>query len=86
MKNVAKIILTFMIAILVSFTNIANAVPMHNQATAIQAATTGQANALLKAKAYLQIQPFSKKGLIKQLKFDGFTEKEAKYGVKKAGY
>ena len=30
--------------------------------------------------------PFSKEGLIKQLKFDGFTDAEAKYGAKKAGF
>jgi hypothetical protein len=46
------------------------------------AATTGQINALAKAKTYLKVMPFSKKGLIKQLKFDQFTSREAKYGVK----
>jgi len=35
-----------------------------------------------KAKEYLDTTAFSKKGLIKQLKFEGFTEKQASYGVK----
>ena len=43
------------------------------QAIEVQAATSGESNALSRAKAYLQIMPFSKKGLIKQLKFEGFT-------------
>ena len=39
--------------------------------------------ALEAAKRYISILAFSKKGLIEQLKFDGFTTKEAKYAVKK---
>lgn len=55
------------------------------QTVEVQAATRGEKNALAKAKTYLKIMAFSKKGLIKQLKFDGFTNKEAKYGVAKCG-
>jgi hypothetical protein len=54
-------------------------------ATVVQAATLGQKNAVAKAKSYLAISGFSKKGLTKQLKFEGFTAKEAKYGVAHCG-
>lgn len=40
--------------------------------------------ALKKAKDYLDIMAFSKKALIKQLKFEGFTQKQAEYGASKA--
>jgi hypothetical protein len=50
-----------------------------------QAATLGQKNALAKAKSYLSIMAFSKSGLIKQLKYEGFTAKEAKYGAAHCG-
>jgi hypothetical protein len=37
------------------------------------------------AKEYLSDQHFSHTGLIEQLKYDGFTAKQAAYGVKGAG-
>jgi hypothetical protein len=51
----------------------------------VQAATFGQKNALAKAKSYLAYTAFSKKGLVKQLKFEGFSTKEANYGVAHCG-
>ncbi len=48
-------------------------------------ATTGQTNALQQAGNYLDFTPFSKKGLIKQLKFEGYSSKEAKYAAKNCG-
>jgi hypothetical protein len=45
------------------------------------AATPGQDNARKKAASYLQIESFSRTGLIKQLKFEGFTTTQAAYGV-----
>lgn len=53
--------------------------------TTVQAATLGQKNAVIKAKNYLNVLAFSKKGLIKQLKYEGFTTAEAKYAVKHCG-
>lgn len=41
----------------------------------------GMKNAISFAKRYIEIMPFSYQGLIEQLKFDGFTVKEAEYGV-----
>jgi uncharacterized protein YxeA len=44
-------------------------------------ATAGQHNALSKANSYLSISAFSKSGLKKQLKFDGFSGSEAGWAV-----
>lgn len=54
---------------------------MHKAVTVAKAATFAQKNALTKAKAYLAYSAFSKKGLKKQLKFEGFSNKEAAYAV-----
>lgn len=48
-------------------------------------ATTGQRNALSKAKQYLSIMAFSYSGLIGQLKYEGYTEEEATYGADNCG-
>ena len=47
--------------------------------------TVGQRNALAKAKEYLAYSAFSRKGLIEQLKFEGFSSKDATYGADHAG-
>ena len=41
----------------------------------------GQKNALKSAKDYIKIMPFSYKGLIKQLKYEGYSDEEAIYGA-----
>ncbi|GAA1595901.1 Ltp family lipoprotein [Actinoplanes couchii] len=38
-----------------------------------------------KAQQYLDFSSFSRAGLIKQLKYEGFTTAQATYGVKKVG-
>jgi len=43
--------------------------------------TAGQANALSKAGDYLDYMAFSRKGLIEQLEFDGFSTADATYGA-----
>lgn len=48
-------------------------------------ATTGEKNALKKAKSYLDYTAFSYSGLIHQLEFEGFTSDEAAYGVDNCG-
>lgn len=47
--------------------------------------TQGQKNAVKKAKSYLNVSAFSRNGLVEQLKFEGFTEEEATYGVEHCG-
>lgn len=43
--------------------------------------TAGQENARGSAESYLDLSAFSRTGLIKQLKFEGYSEKDAIYGV-----
>ena len=45
--------------------------------------TKGEQNALRKAQTYLSFQAFSRKGLVEQLKFEGFTTAQAQYGAAK---
>ncbi|MCR5797635.1 MAG: Ltp family lipoprotein [Eubacterium sp.] len=64
----------------ISYSPVGKCVPSTAQAVSI-----GKTNALIKAKQYLNYTAFSKKGLKKQLKFEGYTSKEADYGVKHCG-
>jgi len=50
------------------------------EATSIKE-SVNQFNAKRKAASYLALSPFSRKGLIEQLKFEGFNEPDATYGV-----
>jgi hypothetical protein len=43
--------------------------------------TPGQENARRAAESYLETAPFSRKGLIGQLKFEGYSTKDATYAV-----
>ena len=52
---------------------------------AIDAATVGEKNALRKAYSYLDFTAFSYTGLIDQLKYEGFTSKEAAYAAENCG-
>lgn len=45
----------------------------------------GQKNALSKAYDYLNYSAFSKKGLIEQLEYEGFSTEEAEYAVENCG-
>ncbi len=47
--------------------------------------TMGEKNALAKAKEYLRLTAFSRKGLIEQLEFEGFTNTESEYGADNCG-
>lgn len=48
-------------------------------------ATIGEQNALDKALSYLEFMAFSKKGLKKQLEYEGFEKSEIKYAIKHCG-
>ena len=48
--------------------------------------TFSQKQAVRKAESYLDIFGYSSKGLINQLKFEGFTTEEATYAVNKVGF
>jgi hypothetical protein len=43
--------------------------------------TSGQRNAVRSAKSYLDYTAFSKKGLVKQLKFEKYSDADANYAV-----
>lgn len=43
--------------------------------------TAGQANARAKGEEYLSISAYSRKGLVEQLEFEGFSKKDAQYGA-----
>lgn len=53
--------------------------------TAQAKTSLGKSNALSRDISYLNYSSFSKSGLIKQLKFEGFTSSEAKYAVENCG-
>ncbi len=50
-----------------------------------KAPTMGEKNALSSAKEYLNTMAFSYKGLIEQLKYEGFSTEEATYGADNCG-
>jgi uncharacterized iron-regulated membrane protein len=54
-----------------------------DKAAAAPAETVSQENARETAKSYLRHSSFSRKGLIEQLEFEGFSNKDATYGVDK---
>ena len=47
--------------------------------------STGQENALKKAKQYIEYTPMSLNGLIEQLEYEGFSNDEAQYGAENCG-
>ena len=55
------------------------------ETTAPDSATLSEKNAAKKALDYLAYTPFSYSGLVKQLEFEGYTHKEAVYGVDRCG-
>lgn len=51
----------------------------------VQPSTAGEWSALRRAKAYLELMPFSYEGLIEQLEFEGFSHSNAVYGADNCG-
>jgi hypothetical protein len=54
-----------------------------DKAAAVPAETVSQKNARETAKSYLSHSSFSRSGLIEQLEYEGFSSKDATYGVDK---
>lgn len=52
---------------------------------AAHATATNRAQAVRMAKEYLRLQAFSYKGLVGQLKYEGFSRSDARYGASHAG-
>ena len=63
----------------------ATPVPTKSPTQKPDTATLGETNAAKKALSYLKYSAFSREGLIDQLEFEGFTRKEAEYGVTQSG-
>lgn len=55
--------------------------PTTTPSTSTPSPTVGQKNALNRALDYLDYNEFSRKGLIDQLLYDGYTQEEAEYGA-----
>jgi Host cell surface-exposed lipoprotein len=53
--------------------------------TAAQATSTNRTQAVRMAKQYLSVSAFSLKGLVAQLKYEGFSTSDARYGASHAG-
>ncbi|HTO16700.1 MAG TPA: Ltp family lipoprotein [Edaphocola sp.] len=64
---------------------IINSKPLSPTNTSSQSVSLGKTQALRKAKDYLDYKGFSKKGLIKQLEYEGFSTEDATYAVEKCG-
>ena len=62
-----------------------DAAPASTQATDTLSESVAQANARQKALDYLDYSSFSRKGLIDQLEYEGFTSAQAVYGVDSVG-
>lgn len=59
--------------------------PSNSTSITDHVATSGEKNALSKAKSYLEYSAFSYSGLIEQLEYEGYTASEAKYGADNCG-
>ena len=53
--------------------------------TAAQATTMNRTQAVRAAKDYLRVSAFSYTGLVKQLKYEGYSTSDAKYGASHSG-
>ncbi|MDN6486739.1 MAG: Ltp family lipoprotein, partial [Ancrocorticia sp.] len=58
-----------------------NKVARTSVGTIAKSMTTGQKNAVGTAKSYLSFMPFSRSGLIDQLKYEGYTKAQATFAV-----
>jgi hypothetical protein len=77
MKRMTKIVALAAIAI-VSTTSLGSV-------TDAQASTISRANAVRAAQNYVRIMPFSLKGLIHQLKYEGYSNSDAAFGASHSG-
>jgi hypothetical protein len=48
--------------------------------------TLGMVNAVKEARTYLEYSSFSKEGMAKQLRYEGYTDAEIEYALKEVGY
>ena len=89
MKKIVTLLLTILVLFSTSFSLTgcfdATAPGTSQSASNNDNATMGERMALASAKNYLRVSAFSKKGLIDQLEFEGYTTEEATYAVNNCG-
>lgn len=87
------VIMCLVVAFALSICACVDSTPENNGATNSNASqtqsvsnmTVGQENALKKAKSYLDTMAFSKKGLVEQLEFEGFSTEDSTFAVENCG-
>lgn len=91
MKKIGTLLLTILMLFCVAFNSTAcfdatlsNDIPSQGSSNN-DGATFGERMALSSAKNYLRVSAFSKKGLLEQLEFEGYSTAEATYAVNKCG-
>jgi hypothetical protein len=72
-------------AVVFAFAGSVTAANASGGATGARASSISRAQAVRKAKEYLVISGFSRKGLIGQLKYEGFSTSDAIYGASHSG-
>ena len=77
MKHITKIVALAAIVVVASAS-------LGNVAAA-EASPISRANAVRKAQSYLRFTAFSQKGLVSQLKYEGFSTSDATYGARHSG-
>ena len=88
MKKIVALLLTVLMLFSTSFALTGcfdTTTPDTSQSTSNDNTTMGERMALASAKNYLRVSAFSKKGLIDQLEFEGYTTEEATYAVNNCG-
>ena len=82
MKKVLLLALPVLAAVaLFGSVTAAHATPAAPATPAAHATDISRAQAVRAAKEYLRSQAFSYKGLVEQLKYEGFSTSDAKYGL-----
>ena len=85
---VATMVLSFVFSLTAcsgDTSNTTNNNSSQNSSSENDGTTMGERMALSSAKNYLRTMGFSKKGLIKQLEFEGYSTEEATYAVNNCG-
>ncbi len=91
MKKIVTLLLSFIMVFTISISLVAcefySSYSDNSEQTnsSNETTTMGERMALASAKNYLRVMAFSKKGLISQLEFEGYTTEEATYAVNNCG-
>ena len=84
-RHVSRVLKGLVVAVVLSTLFLGNATVADGYGAVTRGGTSNHQQAVRKAKEYLQIEAFSLKGLVAQLKYDGFSTSDATYGARHAG-